>query len=72
MLVTLYEISASRRLIINTGSEEETGQSRLGRGHWVVDICYNSHELELETDKGCVMRCPISVEFSTSRDLHCW
>ena len=23
----------------------ETGKSRMGRNHWVTDICYNSNEL---------------------------
>ena len=41
-------IHASRHIIINTGtadSEEETGKSQMGRGHWVIDICYNCTKL---------------------------
>ena len=45
---TLFEktwIHTSRHIIINTDCEKETGQSQMGRGHWVTDICYNCSEL---------------------------
>ena len=31
-------IHASRDIIMNTDSKEETGKSQMGRGHWVTDI----------------------------------
>ena len=40
-LVKTMLIHASRRIIINRDGEEVTGMSRLGRGHWATDICYN-------------------------------
>ena len=30
---------------INTDGEEETRKFRMGRGHWVTDICYRWLEL---------------------------
>ena len=38
-------IHASRDIIINTDGEEETGKSRMGRGHRITDICYYPNEL---------------------------
>ena len=40
-LVKTMLIHASRHIIINRDGEEVTGMSRLGRGHWATDICYN-------------------------------
>ena len=56
---------------------EDTGISRMGRGHWVTHICNNRSKLglnfELKTDKAVVTQCPVSFEFSTLRVLpHCW
>ena len=34
-------IRARRHIIINADCEEETNKSRIGRSHWVTDICYN-------------------------------
>ena len=69
-------IDASRHIVINTDGEKETGDTRMGRGHWVSDICYDRSVLwcnfELEADKAVVTRCPINFEFSMSRTLHCW
>ena len=45
-LFTNIWIYASKHIIIDTEGEEETGKSRMGRGHNVVtDICYNRSEL---------------------------
>ena len=44
-LFTKMWIHAPRHLIINTGSEEGTGKFRMGRGHWVGDVCYYLSEL---------------------------
>ena len=45
------------------GSEEKTGNSRLGTGQWVTDVCCHRSEfwfsLELETDKAVIMLCPV-------------
>ena len=38
-------IHASRRVIINTNGEEETGKSWVGRGHRVTGICLDRSEL---------------------------
>ena len=41
-------IHSSRHIIINTDGEEEDKKknvSRMVRGHWVTDICYNCLEL---------------------------
>ena len=41
-------IHASRDIIINTGGEDETGNPRFGRGHWVTGTCYNRKTLNLK------------------------
>ena len=38
-------IHASIHIITNTNGEEEKGNSRMGKGHWVTDVCYNRNEL---------------------------
>ena len=40
-------IHSSRHIIINTDAEEEAGKCRMGRGHWVTDVCYTLRELSL-------------------------
>ena len=34
-------IYASRHIIINAEGQEETSKFRMGKSHWVIDICYN-------------------------------
>ena len=34
-------IRARRHIISNADGKEETSNSRMGRSHWVTDICYN-------------------------------
>ena len=71
--IWIYE---GRDIIINTGGEEETKKSRMGRGRWVTNVCNDGSELRLdleqEIDMTDVMLRPISFEFSMSRALHCW
>jgi len=43
----------------------------MGRGHWSLISATTATNFELETDKVVVTRCPISVEFSRSLELHC-
>ena len=38
-------IHASRHIIVNTDGDEETGKSRMQKGHWLTDVCYNRSEL---------------------------
>ena len=33
-----------RHIMINLNGEEETGNSRMEKGHWVIDIGYNCNE----------------------------
>ena len=63
--IWIYE---GRDIIINTDGEEETKKSRMGRGRWVTNVCYDGSELRLDD----VMLRPISFEFSMSRALRCW
>ena len=64
-------IHASRHIIINTDVEEETGKSRMGRGHRAINICCNRNEFEPKTGKGVFIRGPINFEFLTSGALYC-
>ena len=53
---TLFQkvwIHASRHIIINTNSEEETGRSRMGSSHWVTNIGYSPVSFHLSLHSGC-------------------
>ena len=50
-LVKKMLIHASRRIIINTDGEEETGKPWMGRGHWVINICYGCNNLWLNFEQ---------------------
>ena len=51
--------SCWRHIMINTDSGEETGKSRMERGHWATAICYNCSKLWLNL--GCC--CMLSSQF---------
>ena len=63
--IWIYE---GRDIIIHTDGEEETKKSRMGRGRWVTNVCYDGSELRLDD----VMLRPISFEISMSCELRCW
>lgn len=67
-------IHVSRHIIINKDGEEDTREPPMGRGHWSptsVTIDVLSMNFEFETDKAVCHTVSISLEFSTSRALHC-
>ena len=53
---TLFQkvwMHASRHIILNTDSEEETGRSRMGSSQWVTNIGYNLVSFHLSLHSGC-------------------